>query len=499
MNLALLFPHQLYLIDQLTRLKADEFWLIEDSLFFSDPHYPLNFHQQKLVLHRASMKAYYHLLENHGLSVSYFNYHSQILRMVFELMSSKQVTGLSLFDPTDYILEKRLMRLSVKHQLPIKWHESPNFLTKKVELKVFFSAHKRYHQTDFYIWQRQRLGILLEADGKPTGGHWTYDAQNRKKLLKTITPAKPISLTSNDFVEEAKTYVTKHFGDHPGSLTEFNYPINHHQAEQVLDDFIAQRLTKYGPYQDAMTNRSDTVFHSLLTPALNIGLLSPRQIINQVLDHADKHDVPLSSLEGFIRQVIGWREFMRAMYLQEGVKIRNSNFFGHDRSLNDKWYQGNTGVEPVDQVIQKVWRTGYAHHIERLMVLGNFMLLSRLDPDEVYRWFMEMFIDSYDWVMAPNVYSMSQYADGGLLTTKPYVSGSNYIRKMSDYPAGDWCAIWDSLYWSFLSVHKTKLANNPRMSLMIRLMDKMDQDKINRYLESSDKFLQKLEVNYSDK
>lgn len=488
----IIFPHQLYLLDDLP-LNLDRFFLVEDSLFFGDKQYPLKFHQQKLVLHRASMKSYQRMLEQKGCGVIYYDYHLDVLQQVFEELKKQDAKQVQVFDPTDFILEKRLRNLAKRYGIQLNWLASPNFLTTKQEITEFFENKQRYHQTDFYIWQRQRLGILLEADGKPVGGSWTYDSQNRQKLPKDVIPPKSMSPDPSDYVSEAKDYVRQNFGNNPGAMDEFSYPIDHQQAQAVLSEFIENKLNQFGPYQDAITTRSDTVFHSLLTPALNVGLLGPKQIIDQVLSYAENNQVSLASQEGFVRQVIGWREFMRAMYVLEGSKIRNSNFFDHKGKLSDKWYRGELGIRPVDDVIAKVARTGYAHHIERLMVLGNFMLLSRLHPDEIYRWFMEMFIDSYDWVMVPNVYSMSQYADGGLLTTKPYVSGSNYIRKMSDYPAGDWCAIWDSLYWSFLSVHKTKLANNPRMSLMLRLLEKQDKGNIGNHLKTSEEFLESLQ------
>ncbi|MEM9760848.1 MAG: FAD-binding domain-containing protein, partial [Pseudomonadota bacterium] len=235
------------------------------------------------------------------------------------------------------------------------------------------------------------------------------------------------------------------------------------------------------------------LWHGVLTPMLNTGLLTPRQVLERALAHADKADIPLNSVEGFVRQIIGWREFMRATYQDLGVPMRTTNHWEHLRPIPASFYDGSTGIDPIDDVIQRVLETGYCHHIERLMVLGGFMFLCEFDPDRVYRWFMEMFIDSYDWVMVPNVYAMSQHADGGLITTKPYFSGSNYIKKMSDWGRGDWADTWDGLYWRFIWKHRASLGSNPRWAMMCRTVERMDQDKLEAHLAHAERYLAKLD------
>ena len=218
-----------------------------------------------------------------------------------------------------------------------------------------------------------------------------------------------------------------------------------------------------------------------------------KEVLEKSLEYYRKHNIPLNSCEGFIRQVIGWREYIRAIYILKGVEQRTRNFWGFTRKIPDSFYSGDTGIDPVDDVIRKVVKTGYCHHIERLMILGNFMLLCEFDPDEVYRWFMELFIDAYDWVMVPNVYGMSQFADGGLMATKPYISGSNYLLKMSDYPKGEWQEIWDGLFWRFMHVHRKFFEQNPRMGMLIRTFDKMSPQKQKFLLENADKYLKKID------
>ena len=222
---------------------------------------------------------------------------------------------------------------------------------------------------------------------------------------------------------------------------------------------------------------------------LNIGLISPEEVVESVLEYAKAHNIPINSTEGFIRQIIGWREFIRGIYEVKGVEERTRNFWGFTRKIPESFWRGETGILPVDVTIKKVLQTGYCHHIERLMVLGNFMVLCEFDPDEVYRWFMELFIDSYDWVMVPNVYGMSQFADGGLMSTKPYISGSNYLIKMSDYPKGDWQEIWDGLFWRFMHVHRDFFQQNPRLGMLVGTFDKMDREKKEEHLVVAERYL----------
>jgi deoxyribodipyrimidine photolyase-related protein len=240
-----------------------------------------------------------------------------------------------------------------------------------------------------------------------------------------------------------------------------------------LDDFLQKRFKNYGVYQDAIVQGQGTLFHSILTPMLNIGLIQPQDILDRSIQYALQNDIPINSLEGFVRQVLGWREYIRAVYVMKGVDERKKNFFQHTKKIPASYWTGTTGIPPIDDAIKRINESAYAHHIERLMVIGNFMALQEFDPDEVYRWFMEMFIDAYDWVMVPNVYGMSQFADGGIMSTKPYISGSNYIRKMSHYPVGAWCDEWDGLFWRFIDKHRDFFLKNPRLSMMVRTLDKM--------------------------
>lgn len=269
------------------------------------------------------------------------------------------------------------------------------------------------------------------------------------------------------------------------------YPTNFEDSEKWLQQFLEKRFAEFGVYEDAIVEKEVILNHSVLTPMLNVGLLTPQQILDIALNFADKKDIPINSTEGFVRQIIGWREFIRGVYVCKGVQQRNTNFWKFTRKIPASFYTATTGILPIDSTIKKILKTGYCHHIERLMILGNFMVLCEFDPNEVYRWFMELFIDAYDWVMVPNVYGMSQFADGGLMSTKPYISGSNYLKKMSNYPKGDWQQIWDALFWRFMNVHRDFFSKNPRLGMLIRNYDKMPAEKQNLLMQTAETYLNK--------
>ena len=249
----------------------------------------------------------------------------------------------------------------------------------------------------------------------------------------------------------------------------------------------------FGDYEDAIHSNHRTLWHSVLSPLINSGLLTPRQIIDKSWEFYQSNNIGINSYEGFVRQIIGWREFILLMYKRNSLELRNGNFWDfEDKPIPLSFYTGQTGIRPLDDSIRNILETGYAHHIERLMIVGNLMLLCRFHPNQVYKWFMELFIDSYDWVMVPNVYGMSQFSDGGLFTTKPYISGSNYIRKMSNYKSEDWCSTWDSLFWTFIDDYKNKFKDQYRLSMILRNLQKMDTNKKMNHRRNANEFMSKL-------
>ncbi|MBG6216498.1 deoxyribodipyrimidine photolyase-related protein [Arthrobacter sp. CAN_A6] len=509
-HVRLVLPHQLF--DQHLDAAGDTvFVLIEHDLLFRQ----YAFHSHKLVLHRASMTRFARRLSEHGYDV-------EVLGSDAEHSSSDQLAGfvrnrnpvqVTWFDVVDDWLERDLIAALDDGGYRMRREdvfETPNFLTDRKQIDDWFS-HNDSRMQNFYVWQRRRLGILLD-DGGPLGGRWSFDADNRKKLPRGYTPHvvgrfahHPVhrregtldieALMGDEVgggmhheVDLAIAWVSAEFPDAPGDPHLFAWPTSGDEARQHLQEFVRERLNEFGPYEDAISTTHPFIAHGLLTAALNIGLLDPRDLVRTVLEGADSN-TPLASVEGFVRQVIGWREYMRATYRTSGRRMRTSNHLDHQNALGAGWWNASTGLAPVDMVVSRVLATGYAHHIERLMVLGNAMSLLRIHPDRVYEWFMELFIDAYDWVMVPNVYAMSQFAAGEEITTKPYVSGSNYLRKMSDLPVGEWMADWDGLYWMFVEDHRAVLGTNPRTRMVVSLLENMDPNILNEHRRRAAAFL----------
>lgn len=492
--ITLVYPHQLFRISDTDAVRSgQEVVLIEEPLFFTQ----LKFHQQKILLHRASMQAYKDYLESNDYTVHYLQAvdFPDTRALLDHIKKKHDPDAVEVAQPSDYNLEQELSGWGKQSGVAISWQQSPLFLTSRDQLADYFAGKEHFRMADFYKQQRRSMSILIDDNSKPTGGQWSFDDENRKPLPDGRTlPGLPIENNSK-YVTEARAYVSNHFSDHYGSTTGFFYPVTRKQALAWMDDFFKQRFADFGPYEDAFSKDDDSyLWHSVLTPFLNIGLVTPGEVVDKTLLYAEENNVPLNSLEGFIRQIIGWREFMHGLYIHHGTSIRTQNFFAQKRGLPEVFWQADSGIEPVDRVISKVRDTAYAHHIERLMVLANFMTLAEFHPHDVYGWFMEMFIDAYDWVMVPNVYSMGLFADGGVMATKPYVSNSNYITKMSDWKrdknnSDHWSHQWDALYWRFLHKHRDFFSDNPRLARITSYLDRMGEDKLLDYQESAEQLL----------
>lgn len=490
-SVALIYPHQLF-EDHPALSSGRDAYLIEDPLFFgTDSEQPLALHGKKLMLHRAAMQSW--LAENGGVTLIPLPDEPCRSDELLEKALPEDVNDITLVEPADYLLDRRLRRFAKARGITINFLPTPMFLTPQDWADEVMDGMKKPFMKIFYERQRSRMNILLEDDGKPVGGKWSYDADNRKKLPKSQAVPEPSREETTSVIKEARKWVKERFPDAPGSLGNFTYPVTPAEARDSLDLFLTERFRLFGDYEDAISTQHRVIFHSVLTPALNCGLITPMQVVEAALSAAEKDaKIPLNALEGFIRQVIGWREFMHIIYRRHGVFERKENFWGFTREMPQAFYDGTTGIEPVDHAIRGLLDDAYSHHIERLMVIGNFMLLCRIHPDAVYKWFMELYIDAYDWVMVPNVYGMSQFSDGGVFSTKPYISGSNYIRKMSDFKKGDWCDVWDGLYWSFIADHREFFADQYRLSMMVRLLDNMPNEKREGHRKVAEDFLDSL-------
>jgi deoxyribodipyrimidine photolyase-related protein len=440
------------------------------------------------------MQFYFNFLVKNGFDVEYVNNNDDIsdVRLLIKHLVSSEYENFKIINPDDNYLYNRINQSIKKLNVSIEIIDNPQFLNTILELDSFFkNKEKKFFQTSFYISQRKKMKILLNKDDKPVGDKWSFDTDNRKKYPKGKIAPK-INFPSKDtYYKEAKKYVNKYYEHNYGNINQqINYPCTHSSAKKWLEQFIKFRFKEFGDYEDAVMVDETFLNHSVLSPMLNIGLITPNEVISEVLKH--KNDIPINSLEGFVRQIIGWREFIRGIYHYKGVQQRNSNFFDFKRKMPKSFYDGSTGVFPFDNCIKKVLQNAYSNHIERLMILGNFMLLCEINPNDIYKWFMELYVDAYDWVMVPNIYGMSQFSDGGLMSSKPYISSSNYIKKMSNYKNGPWAVIWDALYWKFIDKHREKLAKNIRMKFMINLFDKMDDEKKNLHISTANTFLKSL-------
>ena len=362
--------------------------LVEDDLYFHDDLYPARNHKLRLVLHRATMRRYADRLADEGRDVRYVAWAER--RSTADLLAGlagEGVEAVRICEPVDFVFERRLAAGAAAAGLMLDVVGTPLFLNTRAQNAAFFDGRTRYHMADFYRWQRRRLDVLVEGDGEPVGGRWSFDHDNRQRLTqKALAEVPPVPTVEPDaYVEEARAYVEAHFPDHVGESGPLPYPTDHAGAADWLAAFVDERLARFGPFEDAVEPGVSHLYHAVLTPVLNVGLVTPRQVLDAVLaaDAAGGDgaaSVPLNSLEGFVRQIIGWREYMRAVYDLEGRTMRTSNVWGFERAVPDAWYTGETGLAPVDDVIPRVLATGYANHIERLMVLGGALFLTRVHP-----------------------------------------------------------------------------------------------------------------------
>jgi deoxyribodipyrimidine photolyase-related protein len=434
----------------------------------------LPYHRHKIVLLLAGMRHLVERARSRGVRVAHVRLEQGLTfaegldRAVAELGATELVW----MSATDRGVDERLQRFCSARGLGYEVLRNDLFLTDEEDLDAWFEGRAAPLMEDFYHRQRERTGILMSGD-KPVGGRWNYDHDNRKPLPKGGVEAPPLPLPSRDpVVDEVIALVDERFPEHPGRASGFWLPVTPEDARSWLDVFVRERLELFGRYEDAMAEDEPFLFHSVLSPMLNVGLVTVHEVLDAVQDAA-RGGIPLASLEGFVRQVIGWREYMRGMY-RGHPELDHVNAFGFERQLEPYWYTGEDVPDdlpyPVRRVLERVHERGYAHHIERLMVLGNWFLQEEYAPAAVTRWYSALFVDAYPWVMVPNVMGMSQYADGGLVATKPYLSGGAYLQRM-----GRWWANAEEArasaftdgYWRFLRRHDHLLADNPRMKLAL--------------------------------
>ena len=438
------------------------------------------YHRQKLVLVWSAMRHFAEALRAAGWPVTYA-IAADFEAPLQEWIRAEGITELRIMQPGDRPFRQHIQTLDLPCALRVI--SNNHFIWPEGGFQAWASGRKSLLLEYFYREGRKHFGVLM--DGKePIGGQWNFDKENRKPPKGGLDTPEPCWFEPDALTREVIDWVNSGEFLAYGHIEPFHWGVTHAQAQQVLQHFIATRLPDFGPYQDAMVTGEDTMWHALLSPYLNLGLLQPLAVIEAAEAAYHAQSLDLNSVEGFIRQVLGWREYMYGLYHHVSDDYPQGNYFGHTQPLPPFfWDAAKTEMNCLHQVLSQVERTGYAHHIQRLMILANFSLIAGFSPQAVEQWFHAAFIDAYDWVMQTNVIGMGLFADGGVLASKPYAASANYVNKMSDYckgcrydpkaRTGDRACPFNFFYWDFLARHRDKLATQGRMSFILKNLDKM--------------------------
>ena len=491
MKLFFLLGNQLFSEKYLEKYRKDHFFFMAEDyqLCTYEKH-----HKQKILLFLSCMRSHADRLKKNKFKLEYSSIEDKSFKLDYteklkKIIKAKKIKEISSFEIEDKFFENKINNFLKKEK--IKWNiiQTPMFLNSREKFKDYLSKSKKPFMAVFYKETRRDLNILMKKDGNPEGGKWSFDEENRNKLPKNISIPKFPKITETAHTERLKILIDKNFKSHPGNTKDFWFATEYDDVIKLLNFFIKEKSNLFGDYEDAVDQKDNILFHSALSPYINLGLITPEFIIKKILDFHSKNKIRLNSLEGYIRQVIGWREFMRGIYQSYSKEMETRNFFKQNRKMKNSWYEGTTGLPPLDYAIKNAVNYGWSHHIERLMILSNIMNLCEVKPTYVYKWFMEMFVDSSDWVMVPNVYGMGLFSDGGIFATKPYICGSAYFMKMMDFKKGEWCNTMDGLYWRFINRNRAFFLKNPRLSMMVRIFDKMKPDRKKLILAEAEKFI----------
>jgi deoxyribodipyrimidine photolyase-related protein len=468
-------------------------------------------HAQKVAAFFAAMQAFAEELEEAGHRVLHLDLDATepfatLPQLLTELLRQSGAKGFEYQRPDEYRLQRQMETYCRGLGIDSRSFGSEHFLLARTELDDWFPAGKKHLMEHFYRRMRRRLGILVDEAGQPEGGRWNFDQDNRKRL--PATQALPEALVFANPVAAITDRIQRHGIAMLGRLPDggLDWPVNRQQSLRLLQHFIDQALAGFGRFQDAMSERDWLLFHSRLSFSLNTKMLAPAEVVDAVLSAHRQAPVvyALAAVEGFIRQVIGWREYMRGMYWTHMPEYGELNHFDHHRPLPPFYWSGSTRMACMAQAIGQSLDHAYAHHIQRLMVTGNFALLAGVHPDEVDAWYLGIYIDAIEWVEMPNTRGMSQFADGGLVATKPYVSSGSYINRMSDHcrqchyrvaeKTGPTSCPFNSLYWHFIDRHRARLADNPRMGMMYRTWDKMGPARQSEILLTAEAYLANIDT-----
>ena len=490
--LRIVFADQLSLSNlAINNINKDDFLLFYEPL---DTFYEIRHHKHKITLLISSLRKLVTKVKHTNiLHHKITKKNNQNLKdALFEIVDKNNINKIMVSKPSDFKIYKDLLFFSQSNNIELEILEDKKFISNVEDFTDWASDKKTRIQEYYYRWLRKKYNIFMNQEGKPIGDKWNFDKDNRKgiKQLKSDIPERK-KLIPDQITFDAMVDVEECFPNSIGTLENFNWATTHKEAENLLDDFIERFLVNYGAFQDAINKENTFMFHSLLSPYLNCGLLDPEICIQKAEKkyYESNGEIPINSVEGFIRQILGWREFIKGVYWENMPKYKNLNYWSHSLKLNDNWYEGDTGIPPLDDAIKESKKFAYSHHINRLMIIANLMNLTGIHPNEMYRWFMEMYIDAYDWVMVPNVYGMGSYADGGIFSTKPYICGSSYMLRMSNYSKGDWCDTVDGLYWRFVEKNIKFFESNPRLAVMTRSLTNMNKERKKTIFKSAEEFI----------
>lgn len=447
-------------------------------------------HKKKIAFVLSAMRHFAHRLEADGWQVDYVrlddegNTGSFTGEVKRALARYDDIGRVLVTEPGEWRVAETMRSWPEKLRVAVEVLDDDRFGCSRSEFADWAAGRKLLRMEDFYREMRKRTGLLMRDDGMPEGDRWNFDKENRKPAKQDLFIPEGHRFAPDETTREVIGLVARRFGNHFGDLEPFSFAVTGEDAETALDRFIENGLEKFGDYQDAMLTGEPFIYHSLLSFYMNAGLLDPLAVCRRVETAYREGKAPLNSAEGFIRQIIGWREYVRGIYWLKMPDYVSLNFFDNRRRLPDFYWSGETDMSCLEQVIAQTRQHAYAHHIQRLMVTGNFALIAGVDPAEVHEWYLIVYADAYEWVELPNTLGMSQFADGGLLGSKPYAASANYINKMSDYckgcrydhkaRTGDGACPFNFLYWDFLARNETKLAGNPRMKMVYSAWSKMD-------------------------
>ena len=465
-------------------------------------------HIQKVVGIFAAMQNFANQLKSNKHNLIYFHLNDVNNIQSFgdnikNLIIDHHFTEFEYQLPDEYRVDQDLKQLGNSISIPCKSVDSEHFFTTRNELSEFFNGKKTFLMESFYRTMRKKHTILMEGD-QPLTGKWNYDSDNRKKLPKDHKPTSPLIFDNNlsDILLEINKTDIKTIGSI--DTNHFLWPINREQSLELLNFFATECLPLFGSFQDAMAPNEWSIYHSRISFSLNIKLISPKEVIERVTQEWQQrsNEIEYHQLEGFVRQILGWREYMRGIYLNQMPDYATLNYFNNTEKLPSWFWTGKTKMNCLKDAINQSLNYGYAHHIQRLMVTGNFALLAGVHPDEMDAWYLGIYIDAFEWVQITNTRGMSQFADGGIVGTKPYVSSASYIDKMSNYcgscyykkaiKTGEKACPFNSLYWNFYDKNESKLAKNPRIGMMYNVWRKMKPEDKSALLEQADYYLKNI-------